>query len=341
MAAQGEQNVEDDSVPTAHDEEVEEGEKVRWEASTEDIGARAEQGCLRTLLEREDGPEIGHIVMESRSSVPAPQGAITKSCLLSLEPRTWLDDDALNSLIELYAEDGKEACVLGSHTWTQIWAAQVCGDRMPNRMDLSKLKGIRRVVLPVNQSNYHWLGVCVWLPPTASGSAHALLYDPAGGSLISTEMKEVVSDRLSWWLIDHLGMSTAVFIDIVTEPQQRDGFNCGIYVAKWALSVISSASALRVRDDGPGFSCEEAEAMRNEGRLKLAEKAYQRGALGEAELNACKCMHLRENQHRQRGQGRAHWRERGIAQSAEERTMQPGFSARHTGADMCFGKARI
>jgi len=253
-----------------------------------DVGEREEerevQCCLSSLLQVKGAPRVDTIIPQARAAVPAPQGAISTQSLLSLEPSQWLDDDALNALIEYNVPEVSGICVFGSHTWSLLSDAQEDGRPLPKSMDLEKRQGIRRFALPVHlATGKHWLAVAIWLPQTSSGHAEVILYDPAGGCFASTEVEKHVKHTLQWWIVHHAGLAANIVMYTTGKPAQRDSFNCGVFVAMWILSVLSKHSAASAIEE-PGWSPDDAEEFRAAGRRHLVQIGHERGVLPKVAL---------------------------------------------------------
>lgn len=189
-------------------------------------------------LKRLQGEEINMVSIRTRPTVPRTQGAVTRNALVSLAPGRWLDDDALNALIEVDAPDDLPILVLGSHSWEELEVAARTGGSVASWLDVRLYNSVRRIILPLNQNNCHWLGLAIWLPDTLEDLVHAGLYDPSG---CRSELSEHVRGVLHHWLVERLQLASGVSVCAICTPQQRDSCSCGVFVARWTFGCSFTA----------------------------------------------------------------------------------------------------
>jgi len=210
---------------------------------SEESGEVSASGCLQAYLTSDEGPSLGQIVSPSPSTFAHSPGAITKEAFMSLEPGRWLNDDALHSVLQLSApEEAVGVLLFGSWIWSKLWEHQKERTALEHYLVVPH-RGIRRLGIPLNCGQLHWIAVGVWLPALASDNAQALLYDPAGGSFVNESCVKDVTCRLCFWIVQQLGLASDVVVHTAVIPAQSDNFNCGIYAACWLLALAEQVNS--------------------------------------------------------------------------------------------------
>lgn len=216
-------------------------------------------------------------------------GSITSRALWSLEPRTWLNDDAVNAALSLEVPNDVGAVPLSSHDWHVLQeAARKLTTPQSHLMNMWSKYVIQRIVMPINVDNFHWVGIGVWMPLTSDDDALVMLYDPAGGGC-TKELLCYIHSCLHYWLVTTLGYANKLQMEEVHKPMQQDGTNCGVFVVYWLREV---AYGHRSRDavlrEGVSFDAGDIDHLRAHARLQLASQALKAGYLDGEALEECK-----------------------------------------------------
>lgn len=184
--------------------------------------------------------------------------------LLCLKPGTWLNDEIINFTMSMLQERDDILCKsnserLGCHFFNSFFIDRLGGTgRGYNYMNVRRWSrkfdvfALDKIFCPVNLHNTHWTLLVIYMQ-----RREAVYYDSMSGS-----GREQL-DHVKQWLTDeHKDKKKADYdisdwkfysADQTTTPQQRNGFDCGVFTCMNADFISDDLDLAFSQDDMPMF----------------------------------------------------------------------------------------
>jgi Ulp1 family protease len=191
-----------------------------------------------------------------------PLGWINVRSLRTLNPGSWLDDAAMNTLMYIATKDRPDILLLDHYLYTNWKAepgkyiARIHSSRRVKVTDLQIRFQKKNWLQAINKGNMHWQLLAVQFTPSLlSGeqpTCHFMLMDsfygpsPSNSSDVEKYVRELVQFLWTKSFPGRPGISINKIV--VTPPKQRNDFDCGIFTLLNATCIVAGNSPTNCSD---------------------------------------------------------------------------------------------